>query len=296
MKRKNINKPLHRFNLFEELVRSHNALDRQFPDIRVTFSIGVAAGKIRLWWRRPDDADFLTIRLGRGKGSPSFKVEAPNFASNPDPLDEYSAKLLDRYKKIDDLPFLVDLKRVGSLAVCSGDQDYRLELVRRLLADVAVHHSPEDVEIFVVSDHPKAADDWSGCAGSHIPALSDPGNEIPHLLFENDRINSFVDNFKNIFFQRLETVRSYSSNVSTLPRPIIIVILDDLGAVRQTSDIARSLLKDFRLGFFSFLSQMKKFLGPAEPVPRLIKKINFTILNQSNQRDQAMFFMGFPRS
>jgi len=244
----------------EELVRSQrNALDRQFPDIRVTYSIGVAAGKDkRLWWRRPDDADFLTIRLGRGKGSPSFKIEASNFASNPDPLDEYSSKLLERYKKIDDLPFLVDLKRVGSLAVCSADQDNRLELARRLLADVVVHHSPEDVEIFVVSDHPKAADDWEWMRWLPHTRAVDPGNEIPHLLFENDRINNFVDNLKNIFFQRLETVRSYSSNVSTLPQPIIIVILDDLGAVRQTPDIARIAAEGFRVGIFLiFISDEK---------------------------------------
>jgi len=93
----------------------------------------------------------------------------------------------------------VDLKRVGSLAVCSADQDNRLELVRRLLADVVVHHSPEDVEIFVVSDHPKAADDWEWMRWLPHTRAVDPGNEIPHLLFENDRINSFVDNLKNIF-------------------------------------------------------------------------------------------------
>ncbi len=244
----------------DELVRSQrNALERQFPSIRVTYSIGIAAGRDkRLWWRRPEDKDFLTIRLGYGKGNPTFKIETSNLLGNQDRLEEYSYKLREKYINIDDLPFLLDIKRVGSLAVCSMDENYRMELVRRLLADVVVHHSPEDVEIFVVSDHPKATEYWEWMRWLPHTRAVDPGNEVPHLLFDLDRINSFMDNLKNIFFQRLENIRNYSSNGSTLPRPTIIVVMDDLGAIRQTPDIARMASEGYQTGIFLiFLSEEK---------------------------------------
>lgn len=234
-------------------------LEKEFPNATATLEIGNARGKNkRLWWRRPGEQDFLRLRLGCGEASPSFKIEAPNMLSNQDNLSDLPFELIETYRRIENVPFLVDFKHIGSLTLCANSILDQIRFTRRLLTDVIVHHSPEDVELFIISDHQKAAETWEWLRWAPHMRTLEGGSESAHLLFDKDKINAFLDSLKRIFFERLEKVRGYSSNESYIPLPAMLVVMDDIGAVRQHPDIARIAAEGYTTGIYLIFMSNEK--------------------------------------
>lgn len=231
--------------------KQRNIFETEFPNLEKTYQIGMSSGKNkRLWWRRPGEKDFLNIRLGTGDSTPSFTIEPPNMLAGNDPLYKLPFDLIEKNQIVRNVPFLVDLKHLGSLLIYSEKISNQIRLARRLLVDIIVHHSPEDINLFVISDRVQAAETWGWLRWSpHVHAL-DSGYEGQNLLFNLDKINGFLDVLKRIFFERLELQRSYSSNNTYIPNPSIIILLDDTGIVRQNPDIARIAAEGFLVGIY----------------------------------------------
>ncbi|MCD2188883.1 type VII secretion protein EccCb [Actinomycetospora soli] len=120
----------------------------------------------RLWERRPDDPDFLVLRVGRGRVP---GVAAPVLAdadpSEPrDPGTQAAARrLVERLGPVSDVPVAVPLR--GAVAVV-GDPARGRALARAMLAQLAALHAPDDVRVAVCCpDGPDASDaraawDW----------------------------------------------------------------------------------------------------------------------------------------
>lgn len=233
--------------------------EKEFPDLEGVMRIGLAGGKNkRLWWRRPGEADFLNVRVGSGETEPTFSIEPPNMLGGEDPLFKLPFDLLDNYRVIANAPFLVDLKHAGSLLIYSKKISDQIRLARRVLVDLIVHHSPEDISLYVLSNRVQASETWEWLRWApHVHAL-DPGYESQNLLFDIDKINSFLDVLKQTFFERLEIIRGFNANTSFIPGPAIVVLLDDTGAVRQNTDITRIAADGHLCGIYLiFLTNQK---------------------------------------
>lgn len=109
----------------------------------------------RLWERSLDDANFAAIRVGLGVQSPATPVVAPEIAS-PDTLDPVSAVALRRVirssRTVPELPVAVRLSDFPVLAIGGDPADSRA-LVRAMMAQLIVLHSPDDVRICSESPH-----------------------------------------------------------------------------------------------------------------------------------------------
>lgn len=103
----------------------------------------------RLWERSLDDANFAAVRVGLGIQSPATPVVAPEIAS-PDTLDPVSAVALRRVirssRTVPELPVAVRLSDFPVLAI-GGEPDGSRALVRAMMAQLIVLHSPDDVRI-----------------------------------------------------------------------------------------------------------------------------------------------------
>lgn len=100
----------------------------------------------QVWERRPDDSDFLDLRIGVNDRATAVLLELPDHG---DP--ELQAELDDAVaarRTISDAPVTVDLRRVGSLAVL-GDPRPVADTVRAVLSQVVVLHSPIDLGLAV---------------------------------------------------------------------------------------------------------------------------------------------------
>ena len=104
----------------------------------------------RLWERRPDDSDFLLVRVGRGQVP---AVAAPRL-SEPDPMrpadpagEQAARRLVDTHAMAPDVPVAVSLARGVTTLV--GEPGAARSLARAMLCQLAALHAPDDVRVAV---------------------------------------------------------------------------------------------------------------------------------------------------
>ncbi|WP_371497095.1 type VII secretion protein EccCa [Kitasatospora sp. NBC_00374] len=191
----------------------------------------VAEGR-RLWERRPGDADFAQIRLGRGPQQLSTPIRAPQTAPM-DELEPLAAEAMGTFIKahgtLQDLPLSVSLRAFYHIMV-SGDPDAVYGNVRAMLAQLTTLHSPEDL-IVAVAAAPGAVDEWEWAKW------------LPHTQHrkENDGAGSRrliatgLGELEELLADELAGRKGFSRDTVPSPdQPHIVVIMDG-AAVPQDS-------------------------------------------------------------
>jgi DNA segregation ATPase FtsK/SpoIIIE, S-DNA-T family len=121
----------------------------------------VLAGQ--LWERAPADGDFLNARIATGPQALAIRLVPPESKPLED-LDPLCAGALRRfirsYASVPALPVSVRLRSFTRLSAL-GDDDAARGLLRALIAQVAVAHSPADVRISVCASAARMSEwDW----------------------------------------------------------------------------------------------------------------------------------------
>jgi S-DNA-T family DNA segregation ATPase FtsK/SpoIIIE len=124
------------------------AAEHLYPDI--TALQALVGDHERLWERRPDDEDFLTVRIGRGPvplTTPARLDRGPDpFAERDPELLAAAEELLRRGGWLEASPVVVSLRRARVLALTGPPAPARA-LARFLLAQAAAFHAPEDLRV-----------------------------------------------------------------------------------------------------------------------------------------------------
>ncbi|WP_188191144.1 type VII secretion protein EccCa [Nonomuraea sp. SYSU D8015] len=111
----------------------------------------------RLWERRPRDDDFATVRLGTGVQKLAIQLIPPDSKPIED-LDALAAGALRRFIRahstVSGLPVAVALGSFARIRV-TGDPVAVRDLMRAMIAQLTVFHSPDDMRIMVC-----AGADW----------------------------------------------------------------------------------------------------------------------------------------
>lgn len=115
----------------------------------------------RLGERRPEDADFLNLRLGLGKALVSYQIEKPEAQVSEDFAKEveFSEMLYRRYSRIDDAPILARFGECGSAGI-SGERAEVLDTTRALIVQACTHHWFDEVKI-AVAVTPATVAEWN---------------------------------------------------------------------------------------------------------------------------------------
>ncbi|HVQ93667.1 MAG TPA: type VII secretion protein EccCa [Mycobacteriales bacterium] len=132
--------------------QQREALLWRSPDPDALWSIALSA---RLWERRPADEDFGTVRVGLGPQRLAVTLVPPETKPVED-LEPVSAGALRRFVRthstVADLPVSLSIRGFGRIvldAATPAAQDAMLGLVRAMVAQLAVFHSPDDLRIAV---------------------------------------------------------------------------------------------------------------------------------------------------
>lgn len=154
-------------------VDQHRALHWIHPDPQALWTL---AGGPRMWERRIDDSDFCHIRVGLGDQPLCTALVAP--ALGPiDELDPVTSsalrRMIRRRSVVADVPVALPLRTFSAITV-DGAPDAGRALLRAMVCQLAVLHSPEDVRIAAVVAHRSDAEwDW-------LKWL--PHHQHPHLV------------------------------------------------------------------------------------------------------------------
>lgn len=117
-------------------------------------------GSDRMWERRPEDSDFLNVRLGTGVvgvDQGALKWEDMNIPHG-DELEQVTGNALRRFMlvqtRVEGMGKTVNLQSQPGFGII-GDVKAATELVWSMLLSVATYHAPSDVKIAIVSHRPQ---------------------------------------------------------------------------------------------------------------------------------------------
>ena len=213
-------------------------LEEAYPSLQGLERIAFSGSK-SLWSRRPPDDDFLDLRFGLGDDVPSFTIEPPRYSDPNDKLPTLALELARDFLKVSDLPAMLHLSKLGSVAI-NGHSALVYGLARRLMIDLIIHHSPQDVNIAVLGDTRQAVENWEWL--KWIPHTDSLGAEkrICRLAFDPLEIDKYLESLMSEYHIRRSQAQADSSAMSRSKsgnQPAIVVLVDDSGPVRQHGDI-----------------------------------------------------------
>ncbi|GAC1344447.1 MAG: type VII secretion protein EccC [Ktedonobacteraceae bacterium] len=214
----------------------------------------------QLWERRPEDQDFLHVRMGLGATQLCRPVRL-DIANGP--FIEYVPELLSagqalvtEYNHLDQAPIELELNAIGTLAITGNSQVTR-GLMRSILCQLATFHSPEDVR-FVVYYPSSAEKDWNWLKWlPHVRRLHqvklDKQYAPESLCLLADTVADFQDLLSKQISRELGRRHQLSEDkkesATDLMRPHIVLVLDGFspdGELAQLPDIVQ-LFQDPRL-------------------------------------------------
>ena len=127
------------------------ALEWTSPQPAALWWVMAANQHARVWERRPQDADFGTVRLGTGTQQLGVRLIPPQTKPAED-LDPLCAGALRRFirthARVPELPVGMSLRAFSRVCV-AGDPGAARGMVRAMTAQLAAFHSPEEVRICV---------------------------------------------------------------------------------------------------------------------------------------------------
>ncbi|MDQ3734964.1 MAG: type VII secretion protein EccCa [Actinomycetota bacterium] len=152
---------LHRRKVRRTAVEQRQAMFYRHPD---PVALWATAASHRLWERRTSHADFGVVRIGVGPQALATPIIAPPSRSL-DELEPLCASALRRfvltYSTVPELPIAMAINGFSRVHI-TGQVDRARSLVRAAIAQLCVHHSPEDIVIAVVAGtHERASWEWA---------------------------------------------------------------------------------------------------------------------------------------
>jgi S-DNA-T family DNA segregation ATPase FtsK/SpoIIIE len=119
--------------------------------------------RTNLWERRPEDHDFLSVRLGTGPAQLCTRLHL-DLGNNPmtqfvPELQTQAESLVAEYDHLEDMPIAVSLRKAGTISIC-GDRSLTHALMRAIICQIVTFHAPEDVR-YAAYFPPQLAQEWS---------------------------------------------------------------------------------------------------------------------------------------
>lgn len=215
--------------------RQRAALEEAYPTLSELQRIALGRRNL-LWARRPADDDFLSLRIGTSDGKPSFSVEVPRYSEPDDRLSLLLMDVFREFQNIPRLPALLSLRKVGSVVITGRSVTSVYNLTRRLVLDILVHHSPQDVHLAVLGDTRDAINQWEWL--KWLPHTDSLGSEkrLRPLAFDLYQIDKFIEFLVTEFRTRQERA-SNTTGGKRSSQAAYVVLIDDSGQARQHGDI-----------------------------------------------------------
>jgi DNA segregation ATPase FtsK/SpoIIIE, S-DNA-T family len=167
----------------------------------------------RFWERRPEDKDFLWVRLGLGRVPSSVPIRPPTPDSHTDAL-ERALKLADAYRYLPDAPMVVSLVQDWSLGVYGNRAQVNAAL-RALLCQMALTHTPQDVQMYYIGSQ-ASQNDWRWLKW------------LPHTgLIPGDNVAFTPEQIRNLSGALGQMIDERRQDKAVARLPHLLVILDN---------------------------------------------------------------------
>lgn len=140
-----------RVEIAEACKEQQSILNQKYPSIETT--INQSNPYYRMWERRPDDGDFLQIRLGTGTLPLSATISYParRFELESDELEDKMYELVETPHCIENAPIVLSLIDTTVCGLLGHRQDV-IEYIRQIVLQSAFYHSYDELKmVFLLS-------------------------------------------------------------------------------------------------------------------------------------------------
>ncbi|GCE06557.1 type VII secretion protein EccCb [Dictyobacter aurantiacus] len=217
-----------------------------------------------LWERRPEDGDFLRVRIGIGPVPLCCRVRL-DLGGNPmvqfiPELRALAESLVNESSYLDDMPAHILLKQIGVLAI-SGQRARTRSLTQAMLCQILALQSPEDVRCLVYfPEH--LAQQWSWIKWApHLRRLRQVKAEKQNTPDQLCMLASTLDELRKLLQlqikpeldrrRRLLSDKNKQDNQKDLTHPHLVLVLDGFapyGPIGQMPEMDELLRDAAQLG------------------------------------------------
>ncbi len=228
------------------------------PDPAAVLSIA-SGPRHRLWERRRSDPDYLLLRVGT--------ADMPSAVELSDPTQDEHRRVV--VWEIPDAPVTIPLPKRGVVGM-AGPADAPRAIGRWLVAQAATLHSPNDLQIYVLTDSSgQPGWEWTRWLPHLRPATAGPGQTaaLPTCvaLIGNDAetVAGRIAELLAIVASRRDAMREASGEPPSLS-PDVIVIFDGSRKLRSLPGAIQILRDGPQVGVYAICLDGDERLLPAE--------------------------------
>ena len=220
------------------------------PDPAVVLTIA-SGPRRRLWERRRTDPDYLLLRVGT--------ADLPSAVELADPTqDEHRRQV---FWTVPDAPVSVPLAQRGVLGI-AGPGEAPRSLGRWLLAQAAVLHSPNDLQIYVLTDSSgQASWGWASWLPHCRPA---DGRAVALIGNDAETVAARIADLLAIIAARQRARRESGLAGVTFRQADVIVVFDGSRKLRLLPGAVQILREGPQAGVYAICLDADERLLPAE--------------------------------
>lgn len=235
-----------RIIMINEIIdRQKTTLYNNYPSAKECQNI-ILKKTSRLWERKIEDHDFLTLRLGRGNVALNIDIQYPEeqFTMDDDRLVEILNRVAKEAKKLDDVPITLSLVEKNICALIEADNNQMYQYMQNLIMQLIAFQSCEDLKLvfFVKEDKQKK---W------------DFIKMLPHVWNNTKQIRFFADDYNDMrelskyLEEELQNRIQYDANEIDyrMFMPYYLIITDDYKMIENLKIITDILKTKVNVGF-----------------------------------------------
>ena len=254
----------------------------------------------RLWERKIEDEDFLTIRIGIGSVDLKADIDYPQekFKMVDDNLEAALNKILENSKSIDNCPLTVSLMKNSVSAIVSTDKEFTRKYIKNIILQLVTFHSYEDLKLVFFVDETESKD-WE-----YVKML-------PHLWDEEKKNRFFADNYNDmnelssylmeVLTNRMEAKNNTEDNYNY---PYYLIITDNYKFIDNITFITEFLNIKKNMGFsllcitddiYSVPSNCKTFIDVRENPKGLLYENDNDEIKQTEIKIEPVYTVFFEK-
>ena len=204
----------------------------------------------RLWERKIEDYDFMTVRLGIGDVPLEADISYPeeSFAMEDDDLVDMLHDVTKKSKILQRAPIVYSMAEKNISALISQDKENLMNMVKSLLIQLTTFQSYDDLKlVFLISDRKK----WEFV------------KMLPHIWNDNKEVRFFADEYEEMekiskyleeeFKNRLSIDGAIERRDYKAFNPYYLIITDDYKKIEDIKIVKQILHKNTNIGFSMLL-------------------------------------------